>query len=243
MSVISKNRFSLGTIAKVRRSPAKRTALVSLETSPYPWKEQKFALQASAVKPICIQNTISSPKCDFFEKPHRPKRILFVSLGFSEHLRWSLTMSLSSLFYHVRLQVSVVWEADYSLIAKFPPRAYLMQHNPEEIYNRRQQPHRVSYISEFILKSIVLLLVCVISSHIHFASRCTWLTCGHYVMKPKLKWKPCWIGHQALSTDWLGGTHKFCFDDDIFNRPNLILFPLRLSQLQISQQSFCLLYE
>ena len=40
---------------------------------------------------LVMQNTIRSPKCDFSEKPHPPKRILFVSLGFCELLRWSLT--------------------------------------------------------------------------------------------------------------------------------------------------------
>ena len=35
-----------------------------------------------------------SLKCDFFENSHPPKRILFVSLGFCELLRWSLTVPL-----------------------------------------------------------------------------------------------------------------------------------------------------
>ena len=57
---------------------------------PPPRNEQKFALQASTLRPMCIQNTIWSLKCDFFEIPHPPKQILFVSLGFCELLRWPL---------------------------------------------------------------------------------------------------------------------------------------------------------
>ena len=38
--------WTKGDIAKVRRSPAKRTKLVLLETPPSPQNEQKFALQA-----------------------------------------------------------------------------------------------------------------------------------------------------------------------------------------------------
>ena len=56
-----------------------------------PWNEQKFALQASTLRPMCIQNTIWSLKCDFFENPHPLKWILFVSQGFCKLLRWSLT--------------------------------------------------------------------------------------------------------------------------------------------------------
>ena len=88
----------LGVIAKFRRSPAKQTKLVSLETpclSPPPPplpppetnKSSHFKLQVSDQ---CVQNTIWSPKCDFFRIPLPPKRILFVSLGFCELLRWPL---------------------------------------------------------------------------------------------------------------------------------------------------------
>ena len=65
--------FFLDSTAKVRRSPAKRTKLVSLETPshphPHPRNEQKFALQASTLRSMCIKNTIWSLKCDFFEIP------------------------------------------------------------------------------------------------------------------------------------------------------------------------------
>ena len=85
------HRVRLEAIAKVRRSPATRK-IVSLETPPSPWNEQKLALQASTLRPMCIQNTIWSLNCDFFfETPHPPKRILFVSIGFCELLRWLLT--------------------------------------------------------------------------------------------------------------------------------------------------------
>ena len=40
---------------------------------------------------MCIQNTIWSLTCDFFRKPHPPKRILFVSLRFCGLLCWPLT--------------------------------------------------------------------------------------------------------------------------------------------------------
>ena len=52
--------------------------------------EQKFALQASTLRPMCIQNTIWSLKCDFFDNLHPPKRISFNSSGFCELLRWPL---------------------------------------------------------------------------------------------------------------------------------------------------------
>ena len=50
----------LGAITKVHRSPEQRTKLVSLETPPSSRNEQKFALQASTLRPVlmCIQNTI-----------------------------------------------------------------------------------------------------------------------------------------------------------------------------------------
>ena len=59
-------------IAKVWRSPAKRTKSVSLEIPSLPQNEQKFALQASTLRQKCIQNTIWSPKCDIFEIPTLP---------------------------------------------------------------------------------------------------------------------------------------------------------------------------
>ena len=61
----------LGVIAKVRRSPAKRTKF-HLKPPPFPWNEQNFALQASTLRPTYIQNTIWSLKCDFFENPTLP---------------------------------------------------------------------------------------------------------------------------------------------------------------------------
>ena len=50
--------------------------------------KQKFALQASTLRLMCIQNTIWSRRCNFFENPHPSKQILFVSLGFCEVSQW-----------------------------------------------------------------------------------------------------------------------------------------------------------
>ena len=61
-----------------------------LKLPPSPRNEQKFALLASTPGPMCIQNTIWSLKCNCFEISHPPKRVLFVSLGFCELLRWPL---------------------------------------------------------------------------------------------------------------------------------------------------------
>ena len=162
MSVISKNRFSLETIAKVRRSPAKRTTLVSLETPSLPLKKNRtsgFSCQTNMYTKHHLK-----PKVRFLRKPP-PSQTNFVR--FTGLLRTFAMVPYNELVFAILSRqvtgFSPFWEAVYSLIAKFPPRAYLMQHNPEEIYNRRQQPHRVSYISDFILKSIVLLLVCVIT--------------------------------------------------------------------------------
>ena len=72
----------IGAIAKVRRSPAKRTKLVSLETPPYPRNEQKFALQASTLRPMCMQNTIwsLSLKCDLKPPPSQTNFVRFTGL-------------------------------------------------------------------------------------------------------------------------------------------------------------------
>ena len=67
---------------------------------PPPKMNKKIALQASTPRPMCIQNTIWSMKCDFFENPHPPKRILFVS-GLCELVQWSLSDQGSSREYHL----------------------------------------------------------------------------------------------------------------------------------------------
>ena len=69
----------LGAIAKVHRSPAKRTLLdsLSLETPPSPSSQRKFALQASTLRQVCIQKTIWRLKCDFWENSFPPNECLF----------------------------------------------------------------------------------------------------------------------------------------------------------------------
>ena len=94
----------LGAIAKVCRSPVKRTKLVSFETPPSPLK--KFALQASTLRPKCIK-TPFDPKVWFFQKLHPPKRILFVWLGFCELLRCPLSLHI---FEKVRDEETLVLE-------------------------------------------------------------------------------------------------------------------------------------
>ena len=102
-----------GAIAKVRRSPAKRTKLVSLETPPSPWSEQKFALQASALRPMCIQNTIWSPEVRFFRKPPLSQTNFVRFTGLLQTFAMVLYTELASYHLHQVIRIgcaqSCIW--------------------------------------------------------------------------------------------------------------------------------------
>ena len=73
---------------------AKNHASIMYQCLPsLPLKRTKVRTSGFNYKTLkCIQNTVWSPKCEFFESPHPPKWILFVSLGFFELLRWPLKL-------------------------------------------------------------------------------------------------------------------------------------------------------
>ena len=56
----------------LHKSPAERTNLASLETPPSTQNWQKFALEASILRPVCTQETIWSLTCEFCEPSPLP---------------------------------------------------------------------------------------------------------------------------------------------------------------------------
>ena len=107
--------------ATVRRSPAKRTNFVSTETPSYPWNELKFTLQACFhSQPGAYTTDYLKSQVGFLRNTPSPKRVLFVSFGFCELLRWSLTSQKTTvhsghLFSLIQWLIFRTWKALYRL--------------------------------------------------------------------------------------------------------------------------------
>ena len=110
-SIVMKiNVNALGAMAKVHRTPAKRTQLVSLETPSLPTKRTKGRTSGfNSQTNVHTKDHLKHHEC-FLRDPLLPKRSLFVSLGFCELLRWPVnsTIATRSLLFWALLSGTVV---------------------------------------------------------------------------------------------------------------------------------------
>ena len=124
--------FALGTIAKLRRNPAKRTKQVLLETPALPRTAGKEVCSSGSIlRPVCTQKTVWSIKCHICDPPPPPKKVqkkvhftgllvvyctMFV---FVSHRPLSLVIVFLYSFVIVSFYVHSYWSAEFYLSVLF----------------------------------------------------------------------------------------------------------------------------